>query len=328
MTLRARRAELLLLLSGLVLAFLVGEAAVRLLGGNRPRASGYAPLNTNRRAMRPRNAQGYRDVERAPKPAPGVRRLVCLGDSFAWGASIEFEDALPQRLERALSRRRHERWEVVNLALPGMNTVDQAVQLEQEGQAYAPDVVLLAYVLNDSEDASAAEARRAEDWAEARREAPHSLLDRSALLRWVRMRLWATRENRRRVSGYLSMYEDKAPGWVAGRKALESMGGLCRGRGVPFVVAIFPLFGNSLDARYPFAAIHAKVADAAGRAGARVVDLLPAYRGLRWDLLVVDGVDDEHPNEIAHRIAASVLLRELDAVVPLPAAAAEAAPAP
>jgi hypothetical protein len=130
------------------------------------------------------------------------------------------------------------------------------------------------------------------------------------------------------VSGYVSMYEDAAPGWVAGRKALERIGGLCRGRGVPFVVAIFPLFGNPLDERYPFAAVHAKVADAAGRAGARVVDLLPAYRGLRWDLLVVDGVDDEHPNEIAHRIAASVLLRELDAVVPLPAAAAEAAPAP
>ena len=45
------------------------------------------------------------------------------------------------------------------------------------------------------------------------------------MLRWVRLRLWATRENRRRVSGYLSMYADDAPGWVAGRQALERMGG-------------------------------------------------------------------------------------------------------
>src|SRR6185295_9002963 len=100
-------------------------------------------------------------------------------------------------------------------------------------------------VLNDSEDAAAAEARRAADWAEARREtAPSGALDRSALLRFVRTRLWATRENRRRVSGYLSMYADDAPGWIAGQKALERMGGLCRAHGVPFVVAIFPLFGN------------------------------------------------------------------------------------
>jgi hypothetical protein len=96
------------------------------------------------------------------------------------------------------------------------------------------------------------------------------------------------------------------------------MGAWCRQRGVPFVVAIFPLFGNRLDEGYPFAEAHAKVAQAAAEAGARVVDLLPAYRGLRWDVLVVDGAADEHPNEIAHRIAAGVILRALDDVVPLP----------
>jgi hypothetical protein len=30
----------------------------------------------------------------------------------------------------------------------------------------------------------------------------------------------------------------------------------------------------------------------------------------------VDGVNDEHPNEIAHRIAANVILHALDDVVP------------
>jgi hypothetical protein len=132
----------------------------------------------------------------------------------------------------------------------------------------------------------------------------------------VSARLWATAENRRRVRGYRSMYADDAPGWIAARAALRRMGGLCRERGVPFVVAIFPLFGNPLDDRYPFPEIHAKVAQAAGEAGAKVVDLLPAYRGLRWDLLVVNGADDEHPNEIAHRIAANVILHALDDVVP------------
>ena len=58
------------------------------------------------------------------------------------------------------------------------------------------------------------------------------------------------------------------------------------------------------------------------------MDLLPAYRGLRWDLLVVNGVDDEHPNEIAHRIAAGVLLRALDDVVPWTEAAPDARAAP
>src|SRR5262249_40802093 len=128
-----------------------------------------------------------------------------------------------------------------------------------------------------------------------------------------------TAENRRRISGYKSMYADDAPGWIAARRALKQMGELCRGRGVPLVVAIFPLFGNPLDDRYPFPEIHARVALASAEAGANVVDLPPAFRGLRWDVLGVDGTDDEHPNEIAHRIAAGVILHALDDVVPWPA---------
>jgi hypothetical protein len=310
----SRRGEILLLAGAVLFVLLAGEAAVRILGMGGPRPTGYAPVDTNRRAARPINARGYRDLPRTiPKP-PGVRRVLSLGDSFAWGASVEFEDAYPQRLERALTRRRHETWEVVNLALPGMATVDHAAQLAKEGEAYGPDVVLLGFVLNDSQDVTAAEAQRAEDWVNH----PPPSGGRSALLRLVRMRLWATGENRRRVAGYRSMYDDHAPGWIAARAALKSMGAWCRQRGVPFVVAIFPLFGNPLDESYPFADAHAKIAQAAAEAGARVVDLLPAYRGLRWDLLVVNGADDEHPNEIAHRIAAGVILRALDDVVPSP----------
>src|SRR5262245_19840049 len=124
-----RRAELLLLLASAALCLLLAELAVRLSGAADPRPTGYAPVHPNRRAMRPINARGYRDLERATAKPAGVRRVVSLGDSFAWGASVEFEDAYPQRLERGLSRRRRERWEVVSLALPGMNTVDHQAQL-------------------------------------------------------------------------------------------------------------------------------------------------------------------------------------------------------
>ncbi|HUG52757.1 MAG TPA: SGNH/GDSL hydrolase family protein [Vicinamibacteria bacterium] len=311
----SRRAEVLLLVGSVAAFLLVGEVAVRLLAADGPRPTGYAPVNTNRRAMRPQNSAGYRDLERTRSKPAGTRRVVSLGDSFAWGASVEFEDAYPQRLERALTRRRAEPWQVVNIALPGMNTVDHEGQLRSEGLAYAPDVVLLGFVLNDSEDAAAAETRRAEDWAEGRSRPP-GWLRHSALFSVLGHRLWATAENRRRIRGYRSMYAEDAPGWVAARQALKRMGALTRERGVPFVVVIFPLFGNPLDERYPFAEVHATVAQAAAVAGARVVDLLPAYRGLRWDILVVDGANDEHPNEIAHRIAAGAILHALDDVVP------------
>jgi hypothetical protein len=62
--------------------------------------------------------------------------------------------------------------------------------------------------------------------------------------------------------------------------------------------------------------IHTQVARAAQAAGAGVIDLLPIYRGLRWEILVVDGADDEHPNEVAHRIASQAIARAADQAMP------------
>ena len=311
----ALRAEVLLVFLSVGASLAAAEAGLRLLGFGGPQPSGYAPINTNLNANRRENSRGYRDRERSIEKAAGVRRVVALGDSFAWGVSVELEDAYPQRLERGLNRLRREAWEVVNLALPGMNTRDHLALLEKEGFAYGPDVVLLGYVLNDAEDAGSAEARRAASFR-APRYPPALLWDHSVLYRFAGTRLWATAQNRRRVAGYRSMYAETAPGWVAGRSALKTMGALCRERGVPLMVAVFPLLGNPFDERYPFADVHARIAQAAADAGARVVDLLPMFRGLRWELLVVDGANDEHPNEIAHRIAARVLLRALEDVSP------------
>jgi GDSL-like lipase/acylhydrolase family protein len=311
---RRRVGEIALLVASALVALLLGEGIARVLSA-RGRTTGYAPVKTERRDLRPVNSRGYRDLERPLQKPPGVRRVVCIGDSFTWGASVLFDDAWPQRVERSLARERHEAWEAVNLAESGLNSVQEAGRLESEGFAYDPDVVVVAYVLNDSEDENAAEARRVADWIEERRHPPApSLLDRSALFRLVRDRVWATLENRRRVEDFRSMYAEGYPGWAAARRALKAMGGMCRERGVPLVVAIFPLFGNALDEGYPFADIHAEVGQVAAEAGAMVVDLLPFYRGVDWRLLVVDGADDEHPNEIAHRIAAQAITRAVESV--------------
>jgi len=313
---RARWGEIALLVLGVVAALVVAEVLVRLrTPAGQP---AYAPARTDSRDRAPLNSRGYRDLERAVPRPEGVRRAVCLGDSFTWGVGVLFDDSWPQRLERGLSRARGERWEAVNLAEPGLNAVQEMQRLEAEGFAYGPDVVVVGYVLNDSEDENAA-ARRAADWVEESRHpdpAGESLLARSALVRFVRKRLRATAHNRERIASFRAMYSEDDPGWLAAQSALRTMGGLCRGRGVPLVVAIFPLFGNPLDESYPFADVHEKVAQAAAEGGAKVVDLLPHYRGLRWEMLVVDGPRDEHPNEIAHRIAAQALVRAVDDVVP------------
>jgi lysophospholipase L1-like esterase len=313
-----RRGEIALLAASVAGFLVLAEGVARLQGLGDPPPTGYAPVITPVPTATPQNSRGYRDRERTLAKPRGTRRVLCLGDSFAWGSGVHFDDALPQRLERGLNEPRGGSvWEVVNLARPGMNTVDEAPQLVNEGLAYDPDIVVLAYCLNDSEDAREREARakaQAERRLARKKEGPRppAFFDRFAFYRFLNRRLSATVENRRRIQGYKAGYAADAPGWVAGQEALRDMARRCRDQRVPFVVTIFPLFGNPLDERYPFTEIHAKVAAAGSAAGAIVVDLLPAYRGLRWELLVVNGPLDEHPNEIAHRIAADTLLEALE----------------
>ncbi len=93
------------------------------------------------------NARGLRDREHALAPAPGVTRIVLLGDSFAWGWGVDdgrsFADVLEERLGPAV--------EVVNLGVPGYSTDQELLWLEREGLLYRPDLVLLCLLLNDVE---------------------------------------------------------------------------------------------------------------------------------------------------------------------------------
>jgi len=238
------------------------EGVLRLPGVTELRPTGYAPVATDFRAGRPRNARGYRDNERALSKAAEVKRLVVLGDSFTWGASVEFEDAWPQRLERGLARRRGEPWEVVTLALPGLALNDYAAQLAAEGMAYAPDAIAIGYCLNDAESKRAMKEREA-GYAERER-ARIPLLETSALFRFVAGRLRATADARERVRYHRQLYDDKNPDWAEARGALQAIGRLSRERGVPWLVVLFPLFGTALDDRYPFFEAHQKVALEAG----------------------------------------------------------------
>ena len=137
MPLSPKRPEILLALAAVVAGVLIAEAGLRVTGVAVPKPTGYAPVNTatNRRAHGPVNSGGYRDLERIVAKPPGTVRVLALGDSFTWGASVEFDDAWPQRVERTLNREADGHFEVVNLAMPGFKTIDEASTLLETGFA-------------------------------------------------------------------------------------------------------------------------------------------------------------------------------------------------
>ncbi|MEO8499651.1 MAG: SGNH/GDSL hydrolase family protein [Vicinamibacteria bacterium] len=302
-----------LLLFSLAFGLLGLEVAVRLATPRPLPRNGY-PVVRGGASFRPENSAHYRDIEHArPKPK-GVHRAVFVGDSFTYGAGVLFDDTYAQRVARGLSADRGETWEAVVLAIPGIATDREARIVREEAFLYEPDMLFLGYVLNDAEVEGAGERKRAEDWLDESHDpdAPRAGWRRSALLSLFVGRLYATRQNRERIRNYLSLYEDDQPGYKAVVKGLTEIATQAHEHKVPLIVAVFPLFGNPLDHTYPFGSIHKRLEALCRPLGVIYVDLLPYYLDLDWKLLVVEGGADEHPNEVAHRIAAQALLRAVD----------------
>ena len=101
------------------------------------------------------NSKGLRGPERTFAKPAGTRRVLVLGDSYAWGYSVGDDAVFSAVLEKML-RGGMEKWEVINTGVSGWGTDQEYLFLKQEGLRYSPDVVVLAFfLLNDPQNNSA-----------------------------------------------------------------------------------------------------------------------------------------------------------------------------
>ena len=122
-------------------------------GQPRPEASyGFSPtlgweLRPNVRTDRvTSNSQGLRGSrEYAPESPAGVRRVLCVGDSFTFGAGLLDDQTMPARLEVALNGPGPTRWEVLNFGVEGYGTDQQWLYFSERGLGYHPAVVVLSF---------------------------------------------------------------------------------------------------------------------------------------------------------------------------------------
>src|SRR5512140_1780161 len=120
--------------------FVVPDPALGWRG--RPNLRSEARLDPDFRHAVRTNSRGMRDRETLARDSR--RRILCLGDSFTWGLGVESADAFPSLLERGLPDT-----EVVNAGVIGWGTAQEWLWLEGEGQAYAPDAIVLGFFVND-----------------------------------------------------------------------------------------------------------------------------------------------------------------------------------
>jgi len=230
------------------------------------------------------NHEGMRSREVARAKPAGTLRVAGMGDSVMFGWGVDQNLTYMSRLEPALAGSVPGRSvEVLNFAVPGYNSMQEAALFEGKAQGFSPDVVLVGYVLND--------------WAAPfflPNEDKGGIIEKSELFRLLSERLGRNAEKE-----YAGQGLDKA------MAAIARIGKETRARGERAILFVFPQLAD--DATID------EIRKTAVGAGFVYVDMYKPFadhfkeRGLKGleDLFVKPG--DPHPNAEGHELIAKVL---------------------
>ncbi|MFC1452129.1 SGNH/GDSL hydrolase family protein [Verrucomicrobiota bacterium] len=238
------------------------------------------------------NSKGLRGPEIPYSRDSAKPRLVYLGDSVTFGYRLaRFSDAYPFVVEGLIECELDTDVETVNASVGGYSPWQEALFLEQEGFRYQPDVVILGFVLNDVVEKLGLVRFGGAGIGYQLEQSYFSLDDRlrhnSALYSMIRR----LKERRRfgadvregAVAQELATVGDLArqPGlprvreaWSLTFRSLENLFALCRDRGTPVAVVVFP-FCFQLSDPTGLAAPQREITGFCESNGVPCLDLLP-----------------------------------------------------
>jgi len=254
---------------------------------------------------------GLRGGEVRPRFGRSARRVVVLGDSFAFGLGVDEDETFPAQLETFLETDTGRPVEVLNLGVPGYHTGQELEWLIRAGIALEPDLVVLLYYGNDEiGEAFQYDPQFGVLYGDAL-PVPYrlkGLLARSAIYRWI------ARAHIGRLRARGELYSEGTRHWPVTRQRLEGIFGVCSEHAVPLLLANLPLLAGSQELRDPAwsgRANYDPVSELAEIAGIPVVDLRaslvsqqtrPGDDFLRRFLISPDPPQDHHLVPEGYRI--------------------------
>jgi lysophospholipase L1-like esterase len=267
-------------------------------------------------------AHGILQATDVPEKKPdGVFRIAVLGDSIAAAHPIRvgqekpFGEHLQDLLNTAPGAKRVE---VLSFATDGYGTRQEARLLEMRVAPFAPDLLLVAYCLNDPSNSYTPTV-----WFLDHPEPASYLVD------VVRRRLGFTPSelspaHPRYTHGTIDwdrLYLLSGTPWQGVEDGLTRIARYASERQIAAVLVLFPLLytGDEPPEEHERAQrMYAQVREAAERHDLAFVDLRPAFgKHAAAELRLVEG-DPIHPNARGHRVAAEAILAALDAARILP----------
>ena len=205
------------------------------------------------------NQLGLRGADAEAVPAAGIERVLVIGDSIVFGQGLDGDATFPVQLEREL-RSRGLAVEVLNGGVPGYNPAAELVFLRTYGLELAPSRIILGISLNDFGvtpfvtqsgllTTRRSQARDPDRWL--------PVSEFWLLLRWISEygagTHWyqaSTQDTDKDLESaaedlisrnHRRFYESPNPArWRGVSKALTGIRDLCRERGLPLSLVIFP----------------------------------------------------------------------------------------
>lgn len=248
------------------------------------------------------NSQGFRGAEWTDERTPGTERVLVLGDSFTFGEGVKLEDTFCVRLASLLTKERGRRVEVINCGVSAWSTDSEIAFLEHRGLRTQPDLVLVAYVLNDADYAGGLDL-----WHEFRGQYEKRGLKHSYVASYAYSLYARGRVGRRYVEQMVDGALAKPENWNKSFDLLAKGNELSRAAGARFGVCVFPLLFD-LSPTYPMKPIHAMIRAACAKSGIPTLDLFDTFAGHRAASLWVHP-SDPHPNAKANALAAEAIAR-------------------
>ena len=277
------------------------------------------------------NSQGFRGPE--PSNSPPRLRVIVLGDSIAFGNSLRVEDNFSSQLQQRLDSDKRE-VEILNFGVGGYDTLQEVSLLEIRGLRYHPNLVVVAYCLNDISIAST--NLQQIEW----RQSPRSFLYGSRLAQFVstsiekiRLKRWLSHMNQPEVFHreyehqidaisddeveLLNLMKD-APKYPSTtyygdrdrvgrlRFSFRKLAKSSRENGFRVVIMIVPLLLGDRET-YSHRTAHRIVELEARRAGFDTVDVTDAFMRVGVENLKTEFGDIIHPNRRGHAIMADAL---------------------
>lgn len=291
-----------LLLAGALLALATaGEGAARVKAVFFPTMQGY-PTHASRQWARRHvrlNEAGFRDVDHAPTPAPGTRRVGVVGDSYAFGTGIEeLDERFAEQLAAGLVDAAGGLWEPVTVARPNTGTLSHLAMLPDLLET-APDAVVLLYVFNDIDYLVRTDSGRP-----ASKYRPGRLLLENSFL-------WGELFVRARKLGFQVAGPDTTLGpygdaEILGRQ-LDNLGAFVDSAATSGAPVVIVPFDNNLGVHPVREAIYTAFLAAARERGLPVCNVAAAFLDVPLERLQLSPLD-AHPTPFANRLAAEAAL--------------------